>query len=417
MDSNAHKQSPAQARHLLAIEQQAHRVAEVLSAATQAFSRTLDFDVILALLLDYLEQLVPYDRAAILLREADGRLCAHLLRGDAHLSEAERLRARSISPGSLSHLDVLMASRAGLLIGDTAADPLWTPGEESEQPRCWLGTTLIVDGALIGVCTIEKMQPRFFTDEHRRTVAALVAQAAVALHNAGLFEQAREGRARLQALSRQLVEMQEAERRRIARELHDQIGQSLTGLKLLLEMVSILPPDRIAAQVREARATVTELMAYVRELSLDLRPAMLDDLGLLPALLWHFDRYTVQTSVRVLFLHFGVRRRFGAEIEIAAYRIIQEALTNVARHAHVGEVSVQIQADDTMLSILVQDQGRGCDPQAALNQHASSGLAGMRERAVLLGGYMTITAAPEAGFALAVVLPLRAETEPHTEEW
>lgn len=106
----------------------------------------------------------------------------------------------------------------------------------------------------------------------------------------------RAGRERLQTLSRQVVEVQEIERRHIARELHDEIGQVLTGLKLTLEMSTRLPADAARASLSEAQKLVSDLMARVRDLSLALRPAMLDDLGLLPTLLWHFERYTAQTQ-------------------------------------------------------------------------------------------------------------------------
>src|SRR5438046_2016503 len=123
----------------------------------------------------------------------------------------------------------------------------------------------------------------------------------------------------MQTLSRRLVELHEDERRQIARELHDQMGQLLTGLKLVLEMSVRLPPDRTAESVSEALTLVSELMARVRNLSLELRPAMLDDLGLLPALLWHFERYTALTNVRVTYKHTRLQRRCPPTVETAAY--------------------------------------------------------------------------------------------------
>jgi signal transduction histidine kinase len=215
-----------------------------------------------------------------------------------------------------------------------------------------------------------------------------------------------------------LLDVQEAERRHIARELHDEVGQALTGLKLLLDMSTRLPADEVTASarklhdLREAQAMVNELMALVRDLSLDLRPAMLDDLGLLPTLLWHFDRYTAQTPVRVAFKHTGLEgRRFAPEVETAAYRIVQEALTNVARHAGVSEVVVRLWADQETLGVQIEDGGTGFDPEAALAAGATTGLAGMRERAVLLGGQLTVESAPLAGTCVTAELPLAYEIE------
>jgi signal transduction histidine kinase len=186
------------------------------------------------------------------------------------------------------------------------------------------------------------------------------------------------------------MEVQELERRKIALELHDEIGQVLTGLKLTLEVGSRLPPKEVNGNLEQARILVNELMARVRNLSLDLRPAMLDDFGLLPTLLWHFEHYTAQTHVAVSFKHSGLeRRRFPPELETAAYRLVQEALTNVARHANVASATVRIWADHRNLSIAIEDFGQGFDLDS-LSTRETSGLAGMRERTSLLGGNLKI---------------------------
>jgi PAS domain S-box-containing protein len=224
--------------------------------------------------------------------------------------------------------------------------------------------------------------------------------------NAQLLEQVRAGSERLQSLSHRLVETQESERRQIARELHDEVGQLLTRLDLMLKLIARSSVERIPERLSEAQALVSELTMCVRELSLDLRPAMLDDLGLLPALLWHFARYTAQTGVRVSLEHTGLEQRFPADVETAAYRIVQEALTNVARHAGVSEATVRLWANSDRLHIQVEDQGAGFDPRAALAASVSSGLVGMRERATLAGGQLMIEAAPGSGAHLMVEFPL-----------
>jgi PAS domain S-box-containing protein len=209
---------------------------------------------------------------------------------------------------------------------------------------------------------------------------------------------------RLQVLSARLVEVQEIERRSIARELHDQIGQVLTGLKLTLEMCLRKPPDRIQESLQNAQSLADDLVSQVREISLKLRPSMLDDLGLLPTLLWHFEHYTAQTEVNVAFRHIGLDRRFGPQVETAAYRIIQEALTNVARHAGVKDVEVRCEVDPKGLRIEIEDRGIGFDPSKI--GPISFGLVGMRERAELLGGRFSIKTAAGSGTLLTVRLPL-----------
>jgi len=237
----------------------------------------------------------------------------------------------------------------------------------------------------------------------------------VAIQNARLFEEVCAGRARLQKLSQRLVELQETERRDIARELHDQIGQQLTGLKLTLETCLRLPPERARDSLAKAQSLANEVTARVHDLSLDLRPTILDDLGLLPALLWQFNRYTESSNIQVTLEQAGLEERFDPGVETAAYRIVQEALTNVARHAGVTEATVRVWSNDDMLCVVIEDHGVGFDSRAALDSHSSSGLTGMRERALLLGGHLYIEATSGVGCRLTVELPLNQGTSARGE--
>lgn len=210
----------------------------------------------------------------------------------------------------------------------------------------------------------------------------------------------------LQTLSRRLMEVQESERRNIALELHDEIGQVLTGLKLTLEVSTRLPATELGDTLGRARGLVNELMARVRKMSLDLRPGMLDDLGLLPTLLWHIENYTAQTNVKVNFKHSGLeRQRFAPEVETTAYRVVQEALTNVARHARVPEVKVRVWTHQDTLSIEVADDGQGFDLNSVVACE-TSGLTGMRERAMLAGGKLQIESRPGQGTRLLAELSI-----------
>ena len=215
---------------------------------------------------------------------------------------------------------------------------------------------------------------------------------------ARLYERERENREQLEALSRRLVALQEEERRGIARELHDEVGQLLTGLKLLIQGGG--PETR-----GEAERIVSELMQRVRSMSMDLRPALLDDLGLVPALLWHAERWSRQTGVEVSVRHEGLERRLPPEVETAAYRIAQEALTNIARHADAKQASVVLRGEAERLELVVEDAGRGFEPRRASSARGS-GLTGMRERALLLGGRLEVDSKPGAGTRVRAELPL-----------
>ncbi len=215
-------------------------------------------------------------------------------------------------------------------------------------------------------------------------------------------------RARLEQLTRRLVEVQEAERRFLAAELHDELGQSLTGLKLMLETSAALPEAELRARLKEAQGLTREVLRRVRELSLDLRPAMLDDVGLFAAVDWLCERFERQTSIRIdrQFDPFETRR-FRPEIEIAAFRIAQEALTNLARYAGVPQAEVALSADDAALHLTVRDRGAGFDPaRPKSTARLSSGLTGMTERARSVDGQVAITSAPGHGTTVSAALPL-----------
>ena len=271
--------------------------------------------------------------------------------------------------------------------------------------RSSIAIPLISKGEIIGILGLRSRDVGTYDLRERSILERLASQIAPALENAHLFEQLKGGQERLRNLSQRLVEVQEAERRHVARELHDEIGQVLTGLKFSIELISRLPEEAIKANLEESKNLVNELMGKVRDLSLDLRPAMLDDLGLLPTLLWYFERFTIRTQVDVGFEHTGLDRRFLPEVETTAYRIVQEALTNVARHAGADGVSVRLWSNDEVLGLSIEDHGAGFDASDESILNKSNGLAGMRERATLLGGRLTLESAPGLGTNLFAELP------------
>lgn len=214
----------------------------------------------------------------------------------------------------------------------------------------------------------------------------------------------------LRALSHRLVEAQEEERHTIARELHDEIGQLLTGLKLVLETSARLPEEKRKESLEQAQTLVNEVMGRVRDISLNLRPVVLDDLGLVHALLWQIERYTAQSGIKIDFSHQGIDgRRFGSDVETCIFRIVQEALTNIARNARVNKATVGVTATDKELTATIEDRGAGFEPATAMASHRSSGLAGMRERASLLGGRLSIESTPGKGTKIVATVPLGAK--------
>jgi PAS domain S-box-containing protein len=260
-------------------------------------------------------------------------------------------------------------------------------------------------GALISVFT---EQPVTLPEGDIALLGGLADQASNAIENAELFEQVRAGRERQRKLAKSLVDIQEAERRHTARELHDHLGQLLTGLQFMLESTKSQASGKQRSSLEEIQGSVSDIIGQVKEMSLNLRPSMLDDMGLLPTLLWHLDRYTRQTGIRVNFRYDEFPKRLPHEIETAAYRIVQEALTNVARYAQVKEAFVGLVLQDRTLWVEVLDEGKGFDLSLE-SDRVTSGIGGMRERASLLGGYLVVESFINQGTQIVAALPITGQ--------
>jgi len=217
----------------------------------------------------------------------------------------------------------------------------------------------------------------------------------------------------LQMFSRQLIAAQEEERRRIARELHDQIGQVLTAVKMNLHAVQrVCQSSQALGYIKDNIEVVDDALRLVRDLSIDLRPPQLDDLGLVTALRWYVDRYAQRTGVRadVLIELPDQDQRFSHELETACFRIAQEALTNAFRHAKAERVSLHLTSDETHLLLVVKDDGVGFDLRSLRERGARTvtlGLLGMQERALAVGGTVEIDSALSKGTEVRFKFPIR----------
>lgn len=232
-------------------------------------------------------------------------------------------------------------------------------------------------------------------------------------------EQLQHAAGELRALSHRLLEAQERERRRLAHELHDEAGQTLTVLNYVFDTLEEPGRTPSAQTIADGRGALKKLTALIRNLWQELRPALLDDLGLLPALQWYFERLAATSGLRVNFQQAGVEgRRFNPDIETAAYRTTQEALTNVTRHAGVKEARVTVVATERSLHVEIVDEGRGFDTRGGrLSRDGSCGLVGMSERVRLLGGAFTVTSQVGEGTRLVAEFPLADERPPEPRDF
>jgi signal transduction histidine kinase len=298
-----------------------------------------------------------------------------------------------------------------LLIADTADYPGWEQMHGFEEVRNWLGVPLVAAGRVIGLCAISQAEPGRFTPEHIRLAEGLAAQAATAIQNAQFYAQVEQSRREQQALARRLVEAQEVERRVIARELHDESGQSLTSLLIGLGILEHDPgtPEAVAERLRELKTVANDVMEGLHRLSANLRPANLDRLGLLPAVRQLATDSQRQNGFRVELMADEMELRLSAETETMLYRVVQEALTNIARHAEATHVGILLKREPEAISVIVEDDGVGFDAEEAARS-GRLGLLGMRERTEMMGGKFGVESAPGAGTTIFVNLPISRES-------
>ena len=212
----------------------------------------------------------------------------------------------------------------------------------------------------------------------------------------------------LAALSRRVLEVQETERRALARELHDEVGQALMALRLNLRAAQ-RAPQRQSTRLEDSLSIVDNLVRQVRQLSLDLRPSLLDDVGLVAALRWYVDRQAQRAGLVIYFSSEGLESRLNPMLETTCFRLTQEALTNVLRHACAQHVWVEIQRHHNELHLCIRDDGIGFDVLAVrerANQGQSLGILGIEERVRLIGGQLSLTSMPAHGTEVRARFPL-----------
>lgn len=233
--------------------------------------------------------------------------------------------------------------------------------------------------------------------------------------NRELESRVAERTARLGQVLRNTISAQEEERRRLARELHDETAQMLAALSIALDRArdSVEPGSPALTRISEAKANATRLLAETRRLILGLRPTILDDLGLIPAIRWYAETYLAEEGIEVVVDADRAPPRLLSHIEVAMFRIVQEALNNVARHSGAKHVRIELRFEESTVRVAVTDDGHGFDVESVLDPQVtvsdSVGLLGMQERVNLLGGHLDIRSRPGVGTTIAVEAPVIEE--------
>lgn len=225
----------------------------------------------------------------------------------------------------------------------------------------------------------------------------------------GMLDGLERYRSQVQQLSSQAITAQEEERKRLARELHDQTAQSLTSILVMLRLMDKQnKPSEIKARLAELREMTVQAIDEVGELAMYLRPSTLDHLGLKAAIESYANKYSDRMKAEVEFAALGLEDRLPAPVEVVIYRVVQEAFTNITRHANANRVSVRLERGPAMVSVTIIDNGVGFDVQAAADagEKRGLGLFGMQERLALVSGGMKINSKIGQGTRLEIMIPL-----------
>lgn len=379
------------------LERRARLQAETLRAANLTLTRSLEFGTVVEALFSALARLVPNTRASLFLLNEGGINAGYsFVPGPAAV--VTNLALDSIELEALPLAQAVMQSGEGRIINNDA--------------NSMLGVPLLAQGSLIGLCIMDAYDDVQLSVDHLRWAEAVAAQAAVAIQNARLFDEVQYARQRLQTLSHKLIQAQEVERRHLARELHDEIGQVLIALQMNMRGVAQGKLDaKQQARLLDSSTLVDRLIQQVRSLSRELRPPLLDDLGLVPALNWHLDQIATRFGIDIKLTTQLNSPRIPPQVELSIFRIAQEALNNIIKHAQAKRVRVELRQNETILRLIISDNGIGFETDAAQLRAASGaslGLINMQERALLANGTFEIISAPEAGTCICACFQLDA---------
>ncbi len=398
------------------LEQQireAHQHLLALNAIASTMSQSLDLDTILNAALDKVLELMKGNTGGILLLDEESQtlsyrvyrgLSEEFVKGIAGLRLGEGIAGKAAQLGEPIYVD------------NISEDPRLTRSVViKEGLRAFTSVPLQSKNKVLGVMNITSHSTRRFTPEDIQLLNSISNQIAVAIENAKLYEEVQRKEELRGELLNLIISTQEEERKRIARGLHDETSQVLTSLAVNLEaIIAILPSDanEAKAKLRGIQSLAVKTLDEIHKIIYELRPTLLDDLGLTAAVKWHTENYLEAAGVRVYLETAGLERRLPARLETALFRIIQEATTNIVRHADAESTSISLEFNETSIDIHIEDDGKGFDLGEVMRSRDGErglGLLSMEERAELLGGHLSIKSRPGFGTQIAVEIPIEQE--------
>jgi PAS domain S-box-containing protein len=362
---------------------------------------------VLDAIVGFIEEVAPGTLASILLLDESGTRLRH---GSAPNLPAEYIAAidgaqigdHAGSCGTAAY------RKLPVFVEDFALDPLWDDYRHLLQPfglrACWSMPICTADGRVLGTFAVYYREPRLPDTAARHLIERTAHVAGIAIERRQLDEQ-------LQALSARIEKVREDERTHIAREIHDELGQALTALKLDVAWVARRIKDDavLAAKLGDMATAADGIISAVRRISAELRPGILDAIGLRAALEWQAEEFARRTGTPCVMRAEAGELQLDRELATAVFRIFQEALTNVTRHAEATQVDVRLWLERGNLRLDIADDGIGV-PEIA-PRASTLGLLGMRERARHAGGDCTVRRREPRGTLVALTVPLRFPSE------
>lgn len=388
----------------------------IMNEISQSITRSLHLEVLLGTVVDCFARTINAANCFIFLLEDKRNVLYGVAASGRHNTSIKKTEIK-MNENSLAVLAV--KEKRTFAIQNVSKDPrAHKKLVEQFKEKSLLCVPLAIKEKVIGVVVIDETRYyRTFSEEEIKRVGALANQVAVAIENATLYQSVTKHIERLQALSSAIVNIQEEERRRIARQLHDESGNALTNIKASLEMIekeligmSGSSTERVVERITGIKSQVVKTIDDFHRLSSDLRPAMLDDRGLIATLRWYVKDFSKRTGISVHLNTAEQQKRFSPKIEILFYRVVQEALTNVAKHAHAESVAINLEKKDVMATLYITDDGKGFAVKRYFSATPGSprgfGVLGMKERVELNGGTFFIDSEPGEGTRISIRVPI-----------
>lgn len=388
---------------------------KILNSIHQSILAATSSGAIAQTVLDQIPELLPYKQSAILLPDARSRALVVLA---ANLKSNSVLKPRTSFP--LDGFKEAGVASSSFLTGKvevvkdlrvTALPKRMQEALIGEGIRAVLDVPLVAAGKRIGALELYATMPRTPSALDLETARQVAGILAVALQQARLHEVVNTTRERLHALSHRQLEAEELQRRKLSRDLHDMVGQNLTAININLNTIAHkLPadtPDDVRRRLDDSSQLVEQVVERIRNLMADLRPSILDDLGLTPALRWYSGEFSKRTELPCRAAVAEIQPRLPPAAETALFRIAQEALTNVAKHANAKNVAVELVTGQESVVLRIVDDGAGFDfatMRLDPTKHGV-GLVDMRERAEAIGGRIWVECQVGAGTVVAVEVP------------